>query len=282
MARAKKKSTSAKSRSTESRKPVTKRPSGKFFSPSKALKKRAVPTPKKKIVRKIAKKVVRKIAIPARFLGASEAPSAYELPKPSDAAFRPALDIDRNLPDRYHEDRMALLVRDPWWIFAYWEVTQARSEEVVARMPWGDRDQRVMVLRVYDLTDTAFDRPLSFFDIELRFPAERWYVDVGVPDRSWGAEIGYRLPDGRFWALVRSNVVRTPRFGFSDVLDEEWMVPDEDFWRLVGGYGPEDFGVSSGEFQRRVGEHFLRTVSSDGASQFSLKAVPPARKKETS
>lgn len=272
MARAKKK-VSPKS-SLRARKP--KRPSGKKNTPSsRTLKKSA----RSKSPARKRPLPARRVDSPARFLGRSSLPSAYEMPPVSHAPFKPAFEIDRRLPDHYGVDRLTLLVRDPWWVFAYWEVTPGRSEHVLSQMPSDARDARATVLRMYDLTGGSFEKPAAFFDIELRVMASQWYVDTGRPDREWGAEIGFRLPDGRFWPLVRSNRVHTPRFGFSDVLDEEWMIPDEDFWKLVGGgFNLESFGVDSAGFQRRAGEYFLRTVSSDGSSQFSLKAAPPADK----
>lgn len=81
------------------------------------------------------------------------------------------------------------------------------------------------VLRVYDVTNVSWPSAHSFFDIEIGFAAN-WYIEVGVPNRQWIAEIGWLSQDGQFFSLVRSNVVRTPRHGLSEVVDEEWMMPD--------------------------------------------------------
>ena len=140
------------------------------------------------------------------------------------------------LPDRYNEDKMVLLVRDPWWIFAYWEVTPGREQEVTSRMTEEGLARESTVLRVYDVTDTSFEHAHSYFDIGTG-SANNWYVDVGAPDRQWVAELGFRARGGRFFMLVRSNVVRTPRSGVSDVLDEEWMMPDEFYRKLFGPSG---------------------------------------------
>ncbi len=139
-----------------------------------------------------------------------------------------------NLLEFYGDNRIVLLAKDPWWLFAYWEVTAGRRKEVLEMI----RDQRLSpektVLRVYDAMDTSFSRRLSFFDIELNFIATNWYIDVGFPNHPWVVELGIRTREGFFFALVKSNTVRTPRFGVSDVLDEEWMMPDDLFWKLFG------------------------------------------------
>jgi len=73
-------------------------------------------------------------------------------------------------------------------------------------------------------------------------------------------EVGVRTREGRFFMLVRSNVVRTPRFGVSDVLDEEWMLPDELYWKLFGmsGLGRQKSSLDV----REILERYLKSVVS--------------------
>ncbi len=198
------------------------------------------------------------------------APASFSPPTAMHAgvSFAPVFE----LPAHYGDDKIVLLVRDPWWIYAYWEVTegrQARAREEIRRQ---GLEPDKLALRVYDVTGASIEAPRSFFDIEVVFLASNWYIDVGIPDRDWVAELGLRTRDGRFFPLVRSNVVRTPRFGVSDVIDEEWMVPDEIYWKL--------FGLSGGLADRRssldvreILEKYLRSIaSSEGLSSFSQSA----------
>jgi hypothetical protein len=60
-------------------------------------------------------------------------------------------------------------------------------------------------------------------------------------------DIGLLTRRGKFYLLARSNRVTTPRFGPSEVIDEEWMCPDEEYWRLFGLAG--GFGVGVGASQ---------------------------------
>ena len=152
------------------------------------------------------------------------------------------------------------MVRDPWWLFAYWEVTPWREQEVADAIRRTGLTREKSVLRVYDVTDTALPNSHSFFDIELVNLANSWYVDVGSPNRQWVVEVGVRTREGRFFMLVRSNVVRTPRFGVSDVLDEEWMLPDELYWKLFGmsGLGRQKSSLDV----REILERYLKSVVS--------------------
>jgi hypothetical protein len=55
-----------------------------------------------------------------------------------------------------------------------------------------------------------------------------------------------------------------PRDAVSEVVDEEWMLVDEDFWKIYGY--PEGFqrGVSSPEMQEMIRRRRLLEMSSPG------------------
>ncbi len=120
------------------------------------------------------------------------------------------------LPWSYGETRLTLLVRDPYWLFAYWELTdegRSAAEGLVGREAWAGARP---VLRVHDTsTGTAYD-------VAVNEEARNWYLNVGQPDRTWYAEIGRLTEGGRFVMMARSNTVHTPRDGPSDVIDPRW------------------------------------------------------------
>jgi len=173
------------------------------------------------------------------------------------------------IPHKYGEDRLTLLVRDPWWIFAYWDITPQTWErgrnQVGAHVPLKE------VMRVYDVTDIPeldVSQAHTFFDIELTPYADNWYINVGQPDRNFCAEIGFRTPEGKFYPLVRSNVVRTPRYGMSDKTDEEWMISEEEYWRMFGLSGGYGIGKGSLEMQEMFKKRFEELVSSGFPGSF--------------
>jgi hypothetical protein len=183
----------------------------------------------------------------------------------------PIQDVPSNfeLPAHYGDNKIVLLVRDPWWIYAYWEVQPDAERRVVEEIERKGLQRGRTTLRVYDVTGASVDRPRSWFDIEVTFLISNWYIDVGIPDRDWVVELGIRASNGAFFPIVRSNVVRTPRFGVSEEVDEEWMCPDDVYWKL--------FGLSGGLADRRssldvrdILEKYLKSiVSSAGISSFS-------------
>ena len=73
-----------------------------------------------------------------------------------------------DLPAAYGVDRLVLVPRDPWWLFAFWEIAPATRE--VARGALGaDADEARPMLRVYDVTfvDRRGSNASLSFDVEL-------------------------------------------------------------------------------------------------------------------
>ena len=128
------------------------------------------------------------------------------------------------LPSTYNDNRLMLLARDPYWLYAYWDFSVEQISAALTRL--GAQDARP-TLRVFDVTYVNFDgtNAWSEVDIDLTPFATNWYIPVPQPDAAYCVEVGYRTPDGRFAALGRSNVVATPRAEASLSTTLRWMTP---------------------------------------------------------
>ncbi len=166
------------------------------------------------------------------------------------------------LAREYGHDRIVLMTRDPFVVHAYWEATPGRLEREKAWFGWGSK----LCVRIYDITGIQFDgrNALGYFDQEVFERAGNWYFDLGRPSHSFCADLGLLSPEGRFLTLARSNFVTTPRDGVADVIDEEWMLVDEEFWKLYGY--PEGFrgGVSSPELLEMMRRRRMQDITSPG------------------
>ena len=150
--------------------------------------------------------------------------------------------VSTELPDGYGENKIVAQVRDPWWIHTYWEIRSSTIEEIRNHLTRSFQEA-APILRVYDISSIDFNGTNAhrYFDIEIRLDARNWYIEVGAPGRSWCVDIGFRLRNGSFFMMARSNCVTTPLDGPSWITDEEWMIPDDKFARLYGmglGFGP--------------------------------------------
>lgn len=151
---------------------------------------------------------------------APAAPSTTAKPGPLPAA--ELLRAGRRLPTSYGSDRLVLLARDPYCLYAYWDVSRARDEATRAAAA---SDGLRLVLRTYDVTRIAFDAepPRRFQDFAVGGDARSLYAYVGKPAACFVAEIGYLRPDGAFFALARSSPVWTPRTEHPGTAPGRWM-----------------------------------------------------------
>lgn len=122
------------------------------------------------------------------------------------------------LPRSYAEDRITLLVRDPNWIFAYWELAPEHLAE----------EESQLMMRLYDLTEGSYD------EIHLTPGADNWYIEVGRPSHTFQAELGAKRRTGEFTAIAVSNEVSTPPGAPSELIDGEWACAEELWRRLLG------------------------------------------------
>lgn len=127
------------------------------------------------------------------------------------------------LPARYNETRVVLMVRDPHWAFAYWDVEDQKAQRVRK-----DPGFEQLVLRVQDRG------PKTFFDIPIQWGDASWYIYLPNPDAEYCLELGY-LSSGKFRQLASSEPIHTPR----ESMLEEQGPPDELFFStgptLAGG-----------------------------------------------
>jgi hypothetical protein len=176
-------------------------------------------------------------------------------------------------PPGYGRDLIALLVRDPYWIHVYWEIsreTLVRAKGVL-RDEWFDAKS---VLRVHDVTGVDFDgkNSNSYFDIGLEGGATNWYINTRIPNRSYCVEIGLLSRSGRFVLLARSNVATTPRDAPSDVVDEKWMIPDLEFDKIYALSGGFSVGSSSLELKEMMEKALGGEMGSGAVGSLSISS----------
>jgi hypothetical protein len=145
------------------------------------------------------------------------------------------------------KDRIIVMVRDPFWLHAYWELsrtTLARAQAALGQEWHAARP----ILRLMDVSseDTTSASERHIRDIPIHGGVNNWYIDVVTPPRSFRVDVGYLGRNGKFFVLARSNVVTTPKAGVSDVLDENWSSVQEQFEKIYHqSGGSKDSGVSS-------------------------------------
>jgi hypothetical protein len=184
-----------------------------------------------------------------------------------------------SIPTGYGDDRIVLMVKDPWWLYAYWEIQPATERAVRSQLLPHEVARLQSILRVYDVTGIDFPAQPAHqsFDISLSGLATNWYIQADAPGRSFIVEIGLLTNNGRFLLLARSNRVTAPRFGPSDVIDGAWMTTDEAYWKLFGVAGGVGIGSSPLEI-KRVLEQKVFSPGLFSPGLFSPMKVPKERR----
>lgn len=130
------------------------------------------------------------------------------------------VDIVRELPDRYNETKLTLMMRDPEWCFFYWDI----SDNDISYHSLKNRRISVRIFHVfgYDITNGEIHREVAVNAIY----GDR-YINLAMPHAYFIAELGYYDENNRFIVLARSNMIYAPRDSISSNYDEEWMVNEE-------------------------------------------------------
>jgi hypothetical protein len=163
----------------------------------------------------------------------------------------------RSLDHACVKDRIITMVRDPYWLHTYWELSRSTLSRAQAALGQEWHSARP-ILRLMDVTseDTTSAAERHVRDIEIHGGVNNWYIDVSTPPRSFRVDIGYVSRRGKFFVLARSNVVTTPKAGVADALDQHWSSVQENSHKIFhqsGGFTPSAFSSELRElFEERL------------------------------
>jgi len=200
----------------------------------------------------------------------------------SSKILRTPFEMPQELPAQYGRDMLTVLVRDPRWIFCYWEVTGVTIDNFKRQL--GEEFEKAkMVLRTYDVSGIHFTgyNANRLFDVLINKEASSWYIETGVPGSSCCVDLGLLFSDGRFVTMLRSNIVHMPPEGASEITNEEWMIPDEMFARLYGmGFGLGRSSPVGKDWQERMKQVLSSGLPGSGMASMGspVKQVHKARK----
>ncbi len=188
--------------------------------------------------------------------------------------------VPMSLPAGYGKDRIVVMVRDPYWLHAYWELTHQSIQRAEAALGQ-DWHTAKPILRVVDVSahDTTSTSEATLRDIEIHGGCQNWYIEVQQPPRSYRVDVGYISRRGQFYCVSRSNVVSTPRANVSDTLDENWSDIDpkqaDRIYAMSTGFDPNT--ASSLELKQLFEERLRRPLGSPAVSSFGSGAIAPEK-----
>ena len=156
--------------------------------------------------------------------------------------------LDRD-PQAPKSDRMILVVRDGYWLQAYWEITKTTVQRVKVAFN-GSWHRAKPVLQLLEITSDGNTNSVENVvqEIEIHGGVKNWYIHIDQPAKSYRVAIGYLVPHERFHLICKSNQVITPAASMGGI-DEHWTDITnevEKYYALSGGY---DAKMMSGDLQ---------------------------------
>ena len=171
------------------------------------------------------------------------------------------------------KDRLILMVRDPYWIHAHWDIMRHSVDRAKAALAenWHTVKPILRLLKLDD-SGTTNNSEVIFKDVEIHGGVRNWYVDVDSPPSRFKMLMGYLCANSRFYELARSNIVTTPAPGGKEATDDHWAdvaTDAEHIYSMSGGYGDD---TQTGDLTEVFEERLKRTMDADVLSQFGSGA----------
>lgn len=185
------------------------------------------------------------------------------------------LGLSFGYPETYGVDRVVLLVRDPEYLYCYWDLSGDSWAWLIQQGMTNPANGWHRVLRLYDVTDGPLGTG-PYHDIELNDVAREWYLAAPGQDRSYVAEFGYRSATGEWKAIARSNLVHVPRNTLSENYDVQYdRIYAEAFRIALGdGAGVGDQSYAGSRAEESMNDRLRRLVAeSIGSSTFAGRPV---------
>ncbi len=178
-----------------------------------------------------------------------------------------------------NKDRLILMVRDPYWLHAFWDITRKSVERAKASLAgnWHTAKPVLRLLRNEDNSTTSNSENV-YKDIEIHGGVRHWYLEIESPGSTFRLLIGYVYANNRFYELARSNPVIPPIPGSSDSTDDHWADLSKDADRVYALSGGHQDDTGSQELQQTMQEKLKKPIGNPSLTQFGSGAEGSLRR----
>ncbi len=143
------------------------------------------------------------------------------------------------IPEQYADTTITLLLRDPFWAFAYWDVNDLELKKIR-----GQQKQVSLHLRVSELKDgkTPIKESINQFEIPIKDTDMSWYINLPNPGSWYEVElICSCLDHENVLILARSNRIESPGGYWLEHVEELKQNKDQLALFLAGHTDPAGF-----------------------------------------
>jgi len=113
------------------------------------------------------------------------------------------------LPETYGVDECEVLFKDPFWVFAYWEVTDGGISSARAQLGQSAQSSK-LVLRMFTTVPGPEGVDRQTQDIDLPWNHGRRYMQAPKPGAHLRVAVGLLSGEGYFAPIAHSSLVRVP------------------------------------------------------------------------
>jgi len=117
------------------------------------------------------------------------------------------------LPETYNETQITALLRDPGWVFVYWDFHTTVLSSVT-----GHNRFETFFLRINSLSEAKPALVTDFFDIEVGLQDRKWYVHLSNRDYSCRVDLYARNSQEKDQLLAKSPELLIPYISAGDSL----------------------------------------------------------------
>ena len=164
-----------------------------------------------------------------------------------------------NLTAAPAKDRLIVIVRDSFWLQAYWEITKASVDRarVAIGAQWHLAKPVLRITKVVSNGRTSSSEQ-KLQDIEIHSGVSNWYFQNPAPGATLRLSIGYAVGQDKFHLIAKSNQV-TPAKNSKNQRDENWTDITNDVERYFALSGGLDETVTA-ELQHVMEEKSQQSV----------------------
>jgi hypothetical protein len=113
------------------------------------------------------------------------------------------------LPETYGVDECEVLFKDPFWVFAYWEVTESGISSARAQLGQSAQSSK-LVLRMFTTVPGPEGVDRQTEDVDLPWNHGRRYMQAPKPGAHLRVAVGLLSGEGYFAPIAHSSLVRVP------------------------------------------------------------------------
>ncbi len=152
------------------------------------------------------------------------------------------------VPEKYQETRITLILRDPYWAFAYWNVRDTNLNELKKKR---FRGLFLRVLQESREAEKGKRKTLDSFDIPVKVTDNKWYINLPECGKRYFLKLIGNTGEGEK-VLCTSNAVESPRYTIRDSIAEESLALENNPMLTFAGIPDFDDENSSQSIPQRI------------------------------